>query len=87
MPRVSIDVSDWLRRTVVQHNQNATLVPNEKMIRPACMSCHGLGFSIDSLADERLIQNNFNGKPSIHIKSIDMAEKDNIRHLQKNEEN
>lgn len=86
MPRVSIDVSDWLRRTVVQHNQNATLVPNEKMIRPACMNCHGLEFSIDSLADELLIQNNFNGKPSVHIESIDMAKKDNIRHLQKTED-
>ena len=81
MPRVSMDVSDWLRRIVVQHNQNATLVPNEKMIRPACMNCHGLGFSIDSLADESLIKNNFKGKPSIHIKSIDMAEEENTKHL------
>lgn len=81
MPRVSVDVSDWLRRTVVMHNQNATLVPNEKMIRPACMNCHGLAFSIDSLADQTLIRNNFKGKPSIHIQSIDMARKDNERHL------
>ncbi len=82
MPRVSMDVNDWLRRIVVQHNQNATLVPNEKMIRPACMNCHGLGFSIDSLADDTLIQNNFSSRPSIHIESIDMAEKDNLRHQQ-----
>lgn len=83
MPRVQVDVNDWLRRTVVQHNQNATLVPNEKMIRPACNHCHGLAFTIDSLADETLIENNFNSKPSIHIKSIDMAREDNQRHLQK----
>ena len=83
MPRVALDINDWLRRTVVQHNQNATLTPNEKMIRPACMNCHGLGFSIDSLADEHLIQNNFSAKPSIHIESIDMARKDNLRHLEK----
>ena len=83
MPRVSIDVNDWLRRTVVQHNQNATLTPNEKMIRPVCLNCHGLGFSIDSLADEKLVDSNFNAKPSIHIQSIDMAKQDNIRHLQR----
>ena len=82
MPRVQVDVNDWLRRTVVQHNQNSNLLPNEKMIRSACLNCHGLGFSIDSLADENLISKNFKGKPSIHIESIDMAEKDNIRHLQ-----
>ena len=81
MPRVSIDVNDWLRRTVVQHNQNATLTPNEKMIRPVCLNCHGLGFSIDSLADEKLVSINFNGKPSVHVESIDLAKQDNIRHL------
>jgi formate-dependent nitrite reductase cytochrome c552 subunit len=36
---------------VVQHNQNLNLRPNEKMIRGVCMQCHGLGFSIDALAD------------------------------------
>ncbi len=87
MPRVAMDVNDWLRRTVVQHNQNATLTPNEIMIRPACLNCHGLGFSIDALADEKLIQNNFNGKPSIHIESIDMAIKDNQRYQQELNEN
>ena len=85
MPRVSIDVSEWLRRVVVQHNQNATLVPNEKMIRPVCMNCHGLAFSIDSLADEKLIGNNFKGKPSVHIKSVDMAAEDHKRHLEETE--
>jgi hypothetical protein len=44
------------------------------MIRPVCMNCHGLGFSIDALADPALINNNFSGQPSIHIESMDMAE-------------
>ena len=57
----------------VVHNQNLTLRPNEKMIRPVCMNCHGLGFAIDALADEALIRNNFNGRPSEHIPSIDMV--------------
>ncbi len=55
----------------VVHNQNLTLRPNEKMIRPVCMNCHGVGFAIDALADEVLIKNNFNGRPSQHIESID----------------
>ncbi len=59
----------------VTHNQNLTLRPNEKMIRPVCMSCHSLEFSIDALADESLIQNNFKGKPHQHIESIDWAVK------------
>ena len=83
MPRVTYDVSEWLSRVMVQHNQNATLVPNEKMIRPVCMQCHGLEFSIDSLADKQLIERNFKGKPSRHIQSMDMAKKDHQRHLEK----
>lgn len=57
----------------VQHNQNDNLRPNEKMIRPICMQCHSLEFSIDALADENLIKNNFSGKPGKHIPSIDWA--------------
>lgn len=71
MPREKMNKAGT--HVVVNHNQNATLRPNEKMIRPVCMNCHGLGFSIDALADENLIKNNFNGKPSAHIESIDMA--------------
>lgn len=55
------------------HNQNDTLRPNEKMIRPVCMDCHGLAFSIDALADPGLIANNFRGQPDRHIDSIDWA--------------
>ena len=57
----------------VEHNQNSTLRPNEKMIRPVCLQCHSLEFSIDALADETLIKNNFNGQPSVHIESVDWA--------------
>jgi hypothetical protein len=57
----------------VNHNQNDNLRPNEKMIRDVCMQCHGLAFSIDSLADEALIENCFAEAPSIHIESVDLA--------------
>ncbi len=79
MPRIDYDVSDWLSRIMVDHNQNATLSPNEKMIRPACIHCHGLGFTLDALADRRLIDNNFQGLPEQHVKSMDMAEADQKR--------
>ncbi|MCY3857067.1 MAG: ammonia-forming cytochrome c nitrite reductase subunit c552, partial [Rhodospirillales bacterium] len=55
------------------HNQNTTLRPNEKMIRPVCLDCHGLGFSLDALADVRLIERNFNGTPAVHVESIEWA--------------
>lgn len=60
-------------RTVVQHNQNDNLRPNEKMIRPVCLNCHDLQFSLNALADPELIERNFNGQPSVHVDSIDMA--------------
>ena len=61
------------RRTLVQHNQNHNLRPNEKMIRDVCLICHGLGFSIDALADPVLVANNFRGMPAEQIASIEMA--------------
>ncbi|MGB1800796.1 MAG: hypothetical protein ACPHLK_08215, partial [Gammaproteobacteria bacterium] len=60
---------------IVEHNQSKTLQPNEKMIRPVCMNCHGLEFSINALADEELIRKNFNGQPSVKIEGMKMAEK------------
>jgi hypothetical protein len=75
MPRVrqrdsTFDVT-W---AAVEHNQNDTLRPNEKMIRPVCLSCHGLAFAIDALADPALIRTNFSGSPRRHVPSLDMAE-------------
>ena len=55
------------------HNQNDTLRPNEKMIRPVCMECHSLEFAIDALADPNLVERNFAGTPDRHIESIDWA--------------
>lgn len=57
----------------VQHNQNDNLRPNDKMILNACQHCHGLQFSLDALADRKLIENNFQGTPKRTIESIAMA--------------
>jgi hypothetical protein len=59
--------------TFVLHNQNDTLRPNEKMLRPVCMSCHGLGFSIDALADAELVALNFSRRPKVHVESLKWA--------------
>ena len=79
MPRVEYDVSDWLTRVMVDHNQNANLSPNTKMIRSSCMHCHGLEFSIDALADQQLIDNNFRGRPSLHVDTMDLAAAEKAR--------
>jgi hypothetical protein len=74
LPRVEHRAPDAsAKRTLVEHNQSDNLRPNEKMIRPVCMGCHGLGFSIDALVDTRLVKDNFAGKPGTHIKSLDMV--------------
>jgi len=76
MPRVEKDYY-WgtFVHNEVQHNQSANLKPNEKMIRPVCLSCHGLGFAIDALADRELIRANFNHPPTVHIQSIELAKR------------
>ncbi|WP_411827188.1 cytochrome c3 family protein [Luteolibacter sp. AS25] len=55
------------------HNQNQNLTPNEKMLKDTCMQCHGMQFSMDSLADRDLITANFSAPPSKHHGGIDMA--------------
>jgi formate-dependent nitrite reductase cytochrome c552 subunit len=79
MSRISFDVSEWSSRIMVDHNQSANLSPNSKMIRSACLHCHGLGYSLDALADSTLIQSNFNGNPSVHVKSMELAKEDRER--------
>ncbi|EAQ81120.1 ammonia-forming cytochrome c nitrite reductase subunit c552 [Blastopirellula marina] len=61
------------RRVTVQHNQNANLQPNEAMVRSVCLNCHGLQFSLDSLADTQLLENCFQAKPTVHVESLEMA--------------
>lgn len=72
LPREMAEVEGHERR-LVQHNQNANLRPNEKMLRGVCLDCHGLSFALDALADPALLQNNFQGAPAQHVPSVDMA--------------
>ena len=62
------------KRILVEHNQSLNLRPREKQIRSVCLNCHSLRFSIDALADDRLVDANFVGSPNKHIESIDMSQ-------------
>lgn len=73
MPRIEYLTPEDETRTLVQHNQNDNLRPNEKMIRSVCLSCHTLQFSLDALADGALVTRNFMGLPKHHVDSIRMA--------------
>lgn len=76
LPRTSFEDPDtYEERLVVVHNQNANLRPNEKMLRSVCMDCHGLGFSMDALADTALITRNFAGRPSVRVESIEWVKR------------
>lgn len=83
MPRIEMDVSEWLERVVVMHNQNYNLIPNEKMLRPTCLKCHGLEFSINALSDKELVRKNFNGVSSFKTQSLKLAEEEQKRHEEK----
>lgn len=58
---------------IVEHNQNANLQPNEQMARTTCLQCHGLQFTLDSLADERLLKNCYSSRPERHVQSLEMV--------------
>ncbi len=72
LPRVE-HRSDELRRVLVQHNQNHSLRPSDKMLRPVCLNCHGMQFALDALADRSLVARNFNGKPAARVESVRMT--------------
>jgi predicted CXXCH cytochrome family protein len=57
----------------VEHNQNDNLRPNDKFVRTVCLTCHGLGFSFDALADAELTAKNFRGRPAQHAKALGMV--------------
>ena len=73
LPR-GVHGTDVGKRVLAQHNQNDNLRPVSKMLRTVCLSCHGLAFSIDALADRELGRRNYAGRPSRHVESMDMVE-------------
>jgi formate-dependent nitrite reductase cytochrome c552 subunit len=73
MPLIKADGGAGDAWIFVNHNQNDNLRPSEKMIRSICNDCHGLQFSLDALADDRLALSNYAGHPIIRVRSIDWA--------------
>lgn len=83
MPRIRFNVSDWMSRIMVEHDQSAVHSPSSKMIRPSCAHCHGLEFSLNALADRELVDRNFDGAPTIHIDTMDLARQEKERRDEK----
>ncbi|HVR61315.1 MAG TPA: NrfA- nitrite reduction protein [Polyangia bacterium] len=63
LPR-AIDRFGVTPRVWADHNQNGNLRPVDKMARSVCMSCHGLQFSLNALADRAVVAGNFAAAPS-----------------------
>ena len=61
--------------TKVEHNQNHNLRPNQKMLKDVCLRCHGLGFSLDSLADKEVVRYNFSEPSKKWLQSLEMVKK------------
>ena len=72
LPRLAVKESG-IERILVMHNQNTNLRPNSKMIRSVCMNCHGLGFSLNALADPALILNNYSNSPTKEVDTLEMV--------------
>jgi hypothetical protein len=72
MPRVR-RVDAGQPRVVVEHDQNAALRPVETMLRPVCASCHGVSFSLASLADPQMVRRNFRSAPAAPPAAMEMV--------------
>jgi hypothetical protein len=72
MPRVR-KVDGGEPRVVVEHDQNAALRPVETMVRPVCASCHGVDFSLASLADPALVERNFRFAPAAPSAAMELV--------------
>ncbi|MEM9365023.1 MAG: cytochrome c3 family protein [Planctomycetota bacterium] len=68
MPRVDVDGV-----VHVQHDQSSNLRPNEKMAREVCTQCHGLEYSLSSLADSSAKQHCYSQAPEERTESVQMA--------------
>ncbi|MEM6365750.1 MAG: cytochrome c3 family protein [Planctomycetota bacterium] len=68
LPRLDEGDGVW-----VNHDQNAGLRPNEIMARQVCLNCHGLEFSLSSLADPLGKEACYGEAPETRTESVEMA--------------
>lgn len=71
LPRMKLGGAGGLR-VAVNHNNSLTLSPPDRMAAMVCGFCHGLEFSLASLLDQALGENNFSGHPKGGLKSFIM---------------
>ena len=72
LPRLETE-ADGKRRVAVHHRNTLTLGPPDRMAKLVCMDCHGLPLALASLLDERLVANNFRGRPARTADAIAMV--------------
>lgn len=68
LPRLEGENGTW-----VNHDQNSGLRPNETMARQVCMNCHGLEFSLSSLASPQSKIECYGNDPEVRTESVQMA--------------
>lgn len=68
LPRLENESGVW-----VNHDQNASLRPNETMARQVCVHCHGLEYALSVLADPDSKSNGFGDPPETRTRSVQMA--------------
>lgn len=64
---------------VVNHNQNANLTPNEKMLKNTCLQCHGAEYAMSALADDSIVTGNFHKKPTKRHPGVQWAAESAIK--------
>jgi hypothetical protein len=72
LPRVETE-ADGKKRVAVDHRNTFTLRPPDRMAKRVCMRCHGLPLALSSLLDERLVENNFRGRPTRTAEALAMV--------------
>jgi hypothetical protein len=73
LPRVKVR-RDGKSRVAVNHNNSFTLRPRDRMAALVCTSCHGLEFSLTSIMNDRLVANNFAGRPQERLQTFEMMD-------------
>ncbi len=73
LPRGKIETDEGTR-VAVNHNNSFTLRPRERMVKEVCSACHGLEFAINSIFDDYLVENNFQGRPARRHETFTMIE-------------
>ncbi len=59
-------------QVVVNHNNTYTLLPRDRMVKEACMNCHGMEYAYNSIFDDELVASNFARPPTQELQTLEM---------------